>query len=280
MGYSTYELPRSLVSYLGDPVLDKCDSTDFSLFTDYIRPLSTVINAVWDGRPLTKSSSSFSNIGFCSRLAKISAHYNASRYIFFSSAGAIYGANSDISKPHSESTSTSPISLYGLHKLQAEQELLSLSFASTQITILRISNIYDITRPSFGNGILPVAVRSLLNRTSFNLYGNGNQLKDYLALSDLTSLLNIMLLASPQHTIYNVSSGSTATVNSILSALQETISLPLSINQLRSHPSDASPVIISNHRCVSEFQWSPHCNIIDDILYNIQLPPSPGLLSE
>ena len=99
---------------------------------------------------------------------------NLNRFIFISSAGAVYGDNNEINK---ENLSTKPITHYGKDKLSAEKILKKLE-PKLKLIICRVTNPYGfMTLPENGIGFIDHAIYSAISNKQINIFGTGNVMR-------------------------------------------------------------------------------------------------------
>jgi nucleoside-diphosphate-sugar epimerase len=81
-----------------------------------------------------------------------------------------------------------PVTIYDLHKLMAEQYLeLATRVQGLTGTTLRLCNVYGPGPPSGSSdrGVLNQMVRRALHGEALTVYGEGNQIRDYVYVSDV-----------------------------------------------------------------------------------------------
>lgn len=136
----------------------------------------------------------------------------------FSSSSSVYGETKG-EVPIHEETELKPISMYGLHKLTAEQLTLQYAqFYGLRASALRYFNVYGTARQS-EEGAYP-NVFSAFNRDSrkgeITIYGDGEQRRDYVHVYDVVRA-NKKFLATEQAwgQVFNVGTGETHSVNEV-----------------------------------------------------------------
>lgn len=129
--------------------------------------------------------------------------------VVFPSSRLVYGHAARL--PVAEDTPTAPLSIYGIHKLAAEQYLLLYQrLYGLRVSILRITNPYGpFQRPEQNRyGIVNWFIHEAIHDRTLTVYGEGAQLRDYIHVDDV---VKAMLAAgvSPQADgrIFNVGSG-------------------------------------------------------------------------
>jgi nucleoside-diphosphate-sugar epimerase len=116
--------------------------------------------------------------------------------VVFASTVTVYGLKDVIEFPINEMSLVNPVSLYDLHKLFAEEQLL---FASKNGVLdgvcLRLANVYGPsinTALSNDRGILNKVTKFALEGKNLQLFGGGNFIRDYVYIDDV---INAFLLA-------------------------------------------------------------------------------------
>ena len=125
------------------------------------------------------------------------------RFINLSSA-AVYGNPKHL--PVKEDTRPDPLSPYGIHKLQAEQICKEFyDFYKIQTCSLRIFSVY-------GTGLKKQLFWDLYNKAktgiSFNLFGTGNESRDFIYVLDLVKAIELVCeFSSFKAEVINIANG-------------------------------------------------------------------------
>jgi nucleoside-diphosphate-sugar epimerase len=134
---------------------------------------------------------------------------NPSVKVVFPSSRLVYGHAAAL--PVTEAAPTAPLSIYGIHKLAAEQYLLLYQrLHGLRATILRITNPYGpFQRPEQNRyGIVNWFIHEALHGHTLTVYGDGKQLRDYIHVDDaVDALLTAGLAPEADGKIFNVGSG-------------------------------------------------------------------------
>jgi UDP-glucose 4-epimerase len=143
--------------------------------------------------------------------------------VMFACSCAVYGKTSIL--PIRESTSLAPISPYGLSKQIGEaygrvfQELYGLEFVS-----LRYFNVFGPRQDpgSPYSGVLSIFNAALLAGTQPTVYGDGEQSRDFVYVSNVVeaNLLAAEAAAAPGHS-FNIGTGNRCTLNQTLALLEK-----------------------------------------------------------
>jgi UDP-glucose 4-epimerase len=156
------------------------------------------------------------SVRWLSRLAETGIR----KLIFVSSGGTVYGLpQSDLIK---ESHPTEPINSYGITKLAIEKYVaMYSSMAGIKYLILRPSNVYgEGQRLHIGQGVIGVLIDRALRGETFEIWGTGNELRDYLYVQDfVAAVMKLMTYDGPQQ-VFNIGSGTGNSVHDIIAILR------------------------------------------------------------
>jgi len=136
--------------------------------------------------------------------------------IIFSSS-AIYGINDDLL---TEDTPPEPISFYGVSKASAElyARLFSILF-NFHVVIFRISSVYDSSREVSINKIC----RNAIVNSKVTIYGNGEQSRDFIHVSDIIQAINLALNNKLPMGIYNLGTGKDYSINELIDLIEDNL---------------------------------------------------------
>lgn len=119
------------------------------------------------------------------QLANACADVGADAFLFCSSGGAIYGDQESL--PIHERTLPAPKSTHGAMKLATEHYLhIISSVRSLPVAFLRIANPYGPWHGGKRQGIVNVAMMSMLRNEPIELYGDGLNERDYIFTEDVS----------------------------------------------------------------------------------------------
>jgi UDP-glucose 4-epimerase len=115
---------------------------------------------------------------------------NKSVKIVFPSSRLVYAPHTPLPAP--ETAPTAPLSIYGVHKLAAEQYLLLYQrLYGIRVSILRITNPYGpFQRPEQNRyGIVNWFIHQAMQDLALTVYGDGSQVRDYVHIDDVVDAL-------------------------------------------------------------------------------------------
>ncbi len=197
-------------------------------------------------------------------------------FVYFSSGGAVYARRHGVI-PYRETDDCAPLSSYGIQKLAAEQYLrMAAHKGFLTATVLRVGNAYGSILSRFRRqGLIGVALNSLANGAPVRLFGNANNVRDYIHLEDISSLALRASTPRQPFSILNVGSGVGHSVLEVIRAIEECRGRPVETlcdNSLGDWLTDWAVLDITKAQV--ELGWSPEVDLrsgIDRMLSNLAL---------
>ena len=185
--------------------------------------------------------------------------------IYMSSGGTVYGIPNSI--PITEDHPTNPISAYGISKLSTEKYVaLFAGINEVDYRILRPSNVYGIGQKlTVAQGVIGVMIAHALRGETFQLWGNGETIRDYLYVDDLAHTVQNLLVYQGDERVFNVGTGSGHTVLKIIEMVRKATNTDF---QIQHQPATgfAVPVnILDASRLKSHIDWQPQISLEDGI---------------
>ena len=180
--------------------------------------------------------------------------------IIFLSSYSIYGEK--YNRPIKEYFKTNPKSYYSKTKKKSEDALIKLKNSQKiNIKILRLASIY-------GNGIekqLLFDVCKKIQNNSGDFYGTGDEVRDWMHISDLGSLiLKIIRANDRKNTIINCGSGKGQKVKFIINKIKRGLKSKVKISFTKkdgNHPK----FLVVNNNLAKTYNWRPKININEGI---------------
>jgi len=205
------------------------------------------------------------NLVYASKKLKLSPR------VVYASTVTVYGLTDVF--PVEESKPPNPITKYDLHKFYAEQEL-SIASQNKILNpiILRLANVYGPSLSesrSNDRGILNKLTRMRFEGKNIQIYGYGNNIRDYVYIDDVVdAFLHASMIDSAEN-IFNVASGVGTKLKQVFrlislevekhtgdSAIVENIDWPKDINEIEKRNFIGS---VQRIKAVSE--WSPKISL-------------------
>ncbi|HBE89912.1 MAG: hypothetical protein A3E37_03280 [Candidatus Andersenbacteria bacterium RIFCSPHIGHO2_12_FULL_46_9] len=144
--------------------------------------------------------------------------------ILFSSSRMVYGKIKEV--PVKESHETQPLSLYGIHKLLGEKyyAYYAHNFGVHGMS-LRIPNPYGPRQQMKHSkyAIVGWFIRQAMEGKKIQIYGDGNQLRDYIYIDDIVEAMMRLIVAGQDGEAYNIGSGRGITFTEMVDAVIEAV---------------------------------------------------------
>lgn len=192
-------------------------------------------------------------------LLELCRDYAVKKFIFSSTGGAIYGDKA--SRPTAETAEEKPLTPYGMDKLQAER-FIEFFAADSQIkpVILRYANVYGPRQNPHGEaGVIAIFTAKMLANESCKLYGDGEQTRDFVYVSDVVEA-NLKALEYGHMGTFNIGSGKETTINDVTRILRNAA-------QTNVEPTHEPAKLEQRHSCLDStkaqevLQWHPSVSI-------------------
>ena len=114
---------------------------------------------------------------------------------------------------------------------------------------------------------LPVASRmtsGVRSDLGINLYGDGEQSRDFVFVSDVVEVFLKALIGS-QEAIYNVGTGRASSINAMIRALVDICGTPLAIESKPAWPNDIRTIRADISRLQDEFGFRPKVTLAEGL---------------
>ena len=188
--------------------------------------------------------------------------------VYFSSGGAVYAPKHDNIR-YRETDACAPLSSYGIQKLAAEHYLrLAAHKGRLTATVLRVGNAYGTLLPQHRmQGLIGVAVNSVLHNRPVRAFGNPGNVRDYIHLEDLCNMADRAAIPSRPFNIVNVGSGSGHSVTDVLRLIEDCYGVPVEIQtDVSCGQWLADWVVLDTTKAEQEFGWSAAIDLRSGIL--------------
>lgn len=151
--------------------------------------------------------------------------------LLFSSSAAVYGNNPEL--PKKETSPIDPLSPYAIDKFATERFVIDygkLYGISTVAT--RFFNVYGPKQNpnSPYSGVLSIILNCVEKGTAFSLYGDGDQTRDFIFISDVVRALVMLMISNEEHNVYNVGTGINISINQVIKQFEDILNKELKID--------------------------------------------------
>jgi UDP-glucose 4-epimerase len=179
------------------------------------------------------------------------------KIIFASTGGAIYG---EVEKKSGagENHPQEPISPYAITKRSVEMYLHAYwKLYGLPFTVLRYGNVYGPRQDPLGEaGVIAIFCGKMLKGEIPTIYGDGEQLRDYLYVADVAAA-NLLALEKGTGEIYNVGSGKGTSVNQLFAILKELLKFPGKAAYAPPRTGELFRSVLSGRKIRRELGWKP-----------------------
>lgn len=182
------------------------------------------------------------------KLIELAAESGVKKICFASSGGTVYGLQQSLLD---EATLTEPFSPHGIVKRTIESFLLYAKVKhELHYAIFRISNVYgegqDIRK---GLGFINTALENIINGRPVLIYGDGNNVRDYIYVKDAVKLIATSALQSLDSSdIFNVCANCSVSLNDLVVLIKKVTGIDFDVAYLPGRANDNRTVIIDNSR--------------------------------
>jgi UDP-glucose 4-epimerase len=192
------------------------------------------------------------------------------RLIFVSSGGTVYGVPRTV--PIDEDHPTDPISSYGITKLAIEKYVSAYaSMFGIDYFIIRPSNVYGPgQRLQTGQGVVGVMADRALRGEPLELWGDGESLRDYLYVEDMTASVVSLLGYVGKERVFNASSGVGHSVLDIVKTLREQLGFPPEIVHKPGRKFDVPANVLDFSRLRQATGWRPSVTLSEGVARTLE----------
>jgi UDP-glucose 4-epimerase len=140
--------------------------------------------------------------------------------VIFASSAAVYGSHTP---PLKEGLPPDPLSPYAASKASAEGYLRSFhSSYGLESVILRFMNVYGPRSLGSNEGVVPQFLRAITKKETLVIYGDGNQSRDLVHVSDVVDSIVSAIGTNASHAdVFNIGTGRPTTINDLVGLLQD-----------------------------------------------------------
>jgi UDP-glucose 4-epimerase len=174
----------------------------------------------------------------------------ATRFVFISSGGAVYGETTGAT----EESQVSPASPYGRHKLLAEETVATCGIS---YAIARLANVYGPgQRADQEGGVVAIFTDAIRSASKVTIHGDGEQRRDFVHVDDVASAL-VAMMATDRDGTWNVGTGTSRSILALLALLEERLGPAASIEHAPVRAGDIRDSMLSVDRIAADLGWRP-----------------------
>ncbi len=208
-------------------------------------------------------------VGSLNLLEAVRASGHATRVIFSSTGGAIYG--DFVTVPTVESMPKDPESPYGIAKLSVEYYLGYYARIHGLDTVaLRYSNVYGPRQDPHGEaGVVAIFCNRILKGEALTVFGEGVQTRDYVYAGDVAranlAAAEAQLPKPAQLDVraYNIGTGVQTSVLELAAALQSGAGSNVAVQHASARPGEQLRSVVNIGKAQRELGWSPEMSLAE-----------------
>jgi UDP-glucose 4-epimerase len=210
-------------------------------------------------------------VGTLNLLEGVRASGHATRFIFSSTGGALYG--DFVTPPNIEDYPKDPESPYGIAKLSAELYLAYYARVHKIDTVaLRYANVYGPRQDPHGEaGVVAIFCNRILTGQPLTVFGDGSQTRDYVFVKDVAraNLAAATRDLPPPGRLdargFNIGTGIETSVVQLAEALQKSASSAVPISFAPARPGEQQRSAVSIEKAERELSWKPTVGLHDGL---------------
>ncbi len=186
--------------------------------------------------------------------------------IFLSSGGAVYGECE--AQNISETESLDPISNYGIIKMLIEKYLqLYHRFFGVNYKIVRLANPYsENTKIEQKQGIIPILADKILNHEVIDIWGDGNNLRDFIFIDDAIEAIRRIIEYNGDHKVFNLGTGIGHSLNDCIDLIKKYSNISeVTINYSAPRKCDVKNNILDISNTAKTLNWKPQTQLDEGI---------------
>lgn len=186
------------------------------------------------------------------------------KIIYISTGGAVYGEPQVL--PVTEQHPINPECAYGISKHTVEHylELFRILY-DFRYTVLRYPNVFGPRQNPHGEaGVIAIFAGLLLDGKTPTIYGDGEQLRDYVYVSDCVRA-NVLALETADGEILNIGSGIGTSVNTLFKELAEIADFTTDPIYAPPRTGEIQAVYLDATRAANILKWKPEVKLADGL---------------
>ena len=193
--------------------------------------------------------------------------FNNIKKIIFASSSSVYGEVASNEFPVKEDHALHPISPYGESKKQSEELVINFNRESSVVfAILRFYTVYGPRqRP---DEAFTKFIRLALSRKHIPVYGDGTKERDFTYVSDIVD--GSVLAAQKGNGIYNLGSGTPATVNDMILTIENSLNTKIRREFLDSPQGDVQKTHADISKAKNELGFDPKVKLKEGVKKSVE----------
>jgi len=190
------------------------------------------------------------------------------RIVYLSSGGTVYGVPQSI--PVSEEHPTNPITAYGVEKLAGEKYLhMYAHLYGLEYVILRPSVPFGPRQnPHRRQGAVTVFVYRALHNRPVTIWGDGEIVRDYFYIEDLSQALLMAGSCSvelPSNPVFNIGGERAYSLNELVYEIERTLGVTIDVEYQPARCFDVPHLHLDCRKASEQLGWCPTISLSEGI---------------
>ena len=199
------------------------------------------------------------NLNRTLELLRFLADRGVNKILYASSGGAVYGDIGE--KCATEDMTLNPIGFYGIGKATAEMYVRKICREAGMLYyIFRIGNAYGVEqiKQKLSVGLVANAVLAGFNRMPLEIWGGGQNRKDYIHVEDVAeAFFSALKTVDLESGFYNVGSGMSHSTLEIVETVEKVLNLRIPLALLEARGFDVKKISLDSHLLQERTGWRP-----------------------
>ena len=183
------------------------------------------------------------------------------KFVFSSSGGTIFG-EPDVIPTSEKDYAGEPVSPYGVAKKKLNDFIkLMLQEKNMSYSILNLANVYGPRQDPHGEaGVMSIFTGRMLNNETPIVYGDGNQTRDYIFVTDVVSAL-IKSSETDDNLFLNIGTSKETSVNELVSIIKSVTSWEGEPDYKPQREGELLRSVLNNEKAKMSLNWEPEYNL-------------------
>ena len=211
-----------------------------------------------------------SNIIGTIEVLELCREFKVKKVVYSSSGGACYGEPEYL--PCDEKHPAHPISHYGVSKYSAEHYIfLYRHLYGIDYTILRYSNVFGPRQDPKGEaGVVSIFIDKIKNREKPEIFGDGNQTRDYVFVGDVARANLLALEKDTKSRIFNIGTGKETSVNNLYVLIKNATGTDMDAVNTAPIPGEIQRIKLDCSLAKAELGWMPEISVGEGIRRTVE----------
>jgi UDP-glucose 4-epimerase len=198
-------------------------------------------------------------------LLETARRYNIKLFIFASDGQDLYGE--PLYLPCDETHPVQPTSLGGIYKQTIEQYLNQYhQMFEMNYIVLRYPNVYGPRQSSIeGKGLIPSLITKMLSGVQMVISQQNDQREDYVYVTDCARATLLCLECGIDSGIYNLGSGHSTPINTIITILKELINYPYTPVMPFVIDGKTREIYLDTRKVIRHLGWQPQVDLLEGL---------------